>query len=55
MLLYTPYEVVPASVSCTEKQYTGVKTDRPVLNKLMNLLSEGDTLVVSRIGLQEIQ
>ena len=32
-----------------EEQFTGTKTDRPVLNKLMEELKEGDTLVVTKL------
>lgn len=32
-----------------EEQFTGTKTDRPVLNKLMEELTEGDTLVVTKL------
>lgn len=32
-----------------EEQFTGAKTDRPVLNKLMEELKEGDTLVVTKL------
>lgn len=32
-----------------EEQFTGTKTDRPVLNKLVQELQEGDTLVVTKL------
>lgn len=32
-----------------EEQFTGIKTDRPVLNKLIEELKEGDTLVVTKL------
>ena len=32
-----------------EEQFTGTKTDRPVLNKIMEELKEGDTLVVTKL------
>lgn len=32
-----------------EEQFTGTKMDRPVLNKLMEELKEGDTLVVTKL------
>ncbi|MEG2364511.1 MAG: recombinase family protein [Terrisporobacter sp.] len=32
-----------------EEQFTGTKTDRPVLNKLIEELKEGDTLVVTKL------
>ena len=36
-------------VKILEEQFTGTKTDRPVLNKLMEKLKEGDTLVVTKL------
>ena len=36
-------------VKILEEQFTGTKTDRPVLNKLMEELKEGDTLVVTKL------
>lgn len=32
-----------------EEQFTGTKTDRPVLNKLIKELQEGDTLIVTKL------
>ncbi len=32
-----------------EEQFTGTKTDRPVLNSLLEELKEGDTLVVTKL------
>ncbi|XZL32423.1 recombinase family protein (plasmid) [Clostridium perfringens] len=32
-----------------EESYTGTKTDRPVFNKVLKQLQEGDTLVVSKL------
>lgn len=32
-----------------EEQHTGKTTDRPIFNKIINLLSEGDTLVVTKL------
>lgn len=32
-----------------EESYTGIKTDRPILNKVLEQLQEGDTLVVSKL------
>jgi len=37
-----------ASVIYQEK-FTGTKTDRPELNKLLNVLQEGDTLMVTKL------
>ena len=32
-----------------EEAFTGTKKDRPVLNKLLNELQQGDTLVVTKL------
>ncbi|WP_341483879.1 recombinase family protein [Clostridium perfringens] len=32
-----------------EESYTGTKTDRPILNKVLEQLQEGDTLVVAKL------
>lgn len=32
-----------------QEQYTGTKTDRPIFNKVMEELKEGDTLVVTKL------
>lgn len=40
------------SEGCTEiykEKFTGTKTDRPVFNEVMALLTEGDTLVVTKL------
>ncbi|MGC7931108.1 recombinase family protein [Lysinibacillus sp. VIII_CA] len=40
------------SEGCTEiykEKFTGTKTDRPVFNEVMSLLTEGDTLVVTKL------
>ena len=40
------------SECCTEiykEKFTGTKTDRPVFNEVMALLTEGDTLVVTKL------
>ena len=40
------------SAGCEEifyEAYTGTKKDRPELNKVMSLLSEGDTLIVTKL------
>lgn len=40
------------SEGCTQiykEKFTGTKTDRPVFNEVMELLAEGDTLVVTKL------
>ncbi|KGA81425.1 resolvase [Lysinibacillus fusiformis] len=40
------------SEGCTQiykEKFTGTKTDRPVFNEVMELLTEGDTLVVTKL------
>ncbi|WP_342530785.1 recombinase family protein [Lysinibacillus sp. FSL R5-0849] len=40
------------SEGCTEiykEKFTGTKTDRPIFNEVMALLTEGDTLVVTKL------
>ncbi|WP_217581610.1 recombinase family protein [Lysinibacillus sp. GbtcB16] len=40
------------SEGCTQiykEKFTGTKTDRPVFNEVMSLLTEGDTLVVTKL------
>ncbi|MCY9549413.1 recombinase family protein [Lysinibacillus xylanilyticus] len=40
------------SEGCTQiykEKFTGTKTDRPVFNEVMTLLTEGDTLVVTKL------
>ncbi|KPN89528.1 recombinase family protein [Lysinibacillus sp. ZYM-1] len=40
------------SEGCSEiykEKFTGTKTDRPVFNEIMELLTEGDTLVVTKL------
>lgn len=37
------------SASIIEEQFTGAKADRPILNKLLEKLEKGDTLVVTKL------
>ena len=37
------------SAEISEEQYTGTKTNRPMLDKLIDQLQEGDTLVVTKL------
>ena len=36
-------------VKIVEEQFTGTKSDRPVLNNILEVLKEGDTLVVTKL------
>ena len=54
----TPHQDLEAQLQALEKEgceiiykdkFTGTKTDRPEFNKLIEILKEGDTLVVTKL------